>query len=289
MVGFAAAVPGAILLQLGGSEWVLGLAAIVVRASASPSRWRVPKVQVAAEPEPPRDEAELRGAGVLLARLGHGLLRGIVGFLTFLLAFSLRDRRLAHLALRRGAGRSRGRRRSPARRWPRRCAARPREERILAGSSLVVGGARRRRRPGSAGCPAAALVAAGRRRRRPARAKQAFDSIVQRDAPDANRGRSFARFETRFQLVWVVGAVLGIIPMPMWLGFVLVAAIAAFAGASYAAGSRGCTTSSSDASASAAGAAAPTPPPCRRRCRRRSPRPTRTRPPSDDPTTVEGP
>ena len=36
--------------------------------------------------------------------------------------------------------------------------------------------------------------------------KLAFDSIVQRDAPDAVRGRTFARFETRFQLVWVAGA-----------------------------------------------------------------------------------
>ena len=68
--------------------------------------------------------------------------------------------------------------------------------------------------------------------------KLAFDAIVQRDAPDANQGRSFARFETRFQLVWVAGAVLGIIPMPMWLGFLLVAGTSAFAGASYAAGSR---------------------------------------------------
>src|SRR5437868_6944166 len=39
-----------------------------------------------------------------------------------------------------------------------------------------------------------------------AAAKLAFDSIVQRDAPDAVRGRTFARFETRFQLTWVVGA-----------------------------------------------------------------------------------
>ena len=60
-------------------------------------------------------------------------------------------------------------------------------------------------------------------------AKQAFDSIVQRDAPDANRGRSFARFETRFQLVWVIGALIPIVvPIPAELGFVLiVAAVAA--------------------------------------------------------------
>lgn len=38
--------------------------------------------------------------------------------------------------------------------------------------------------------------------------KQAFDSLVQRDAPDADRGRIFARFEARFQIAWVVGAVI---------------------------------------------------------------------------------
>ena len=36
--------------------------------------------------------------------------------------------------------------------------------------------------------------------------RQGFDSILQRDAPAAARGRSFARFETLFQLAWVLGA-----------------------------------------------------------------------------------
>ena len=42
-------------------------------------------------------------------------------------------------------------------------------------------------------------------------AKLAFDALVQRDAPDDERGRSFARFEAGFQLVWVVGALLPVI------------------------------------------------------------------------------
>lgn len=41
-------------------------------------------------------------------------------------------------------------------------------------------------------------------------AKQAFDSLVQAGAPDADRGRLFARFEARFQVVWVVGAVVAV-------------------------------------------------------------------------------
>jgi MFS family permease len=40
--------------------------------------------------------------------------------------------------------------------------------------------------------------------------RMAFDSMVQRDAPGANQGQSFARFETRFQLSW---AVAGVIPV----------------------------------------------------------------------------
>ncbi|CAN5570019.1 hypothetical protein BH23ACT3_BH23ACT3_09960 [soil metagenome] len=36
--------------------------------------------------------------------------------------------------------------------------------------------------------------------------RQGFDSLVQRHAPRALHGRSFSRFETQFQLGWVVGA-----------------------------------------------------------------------------------
>jgi hypothetical protein len=42
----------------------------------------------------------------------------------------------------------------------------------------------------------------------------AFDAIVQRDAPDAEQGRAFARFETRFQLAWVLGALVPVVFRP---------------------------------------------------------------------------
>jgi hypothetical protein len=70
-------------------------------------------------------------------------------------------------------------------------------------------------------------------------AKLAFDSVVQRDAPDANRGRSFAKFETRFQLTWVVGAFIPVIvTIPVQIGFLVVAACGGFALFSYVAGLR---------------------------------------------------
>jgi hypothetical protein len=44
--------------------------------------------------------------------------------------------------------------------------------------------------------------------------RQGFDSILQRDGPDAARGRSFARFETQFQLLWVLGALTAVVARP---------------------------------------------------------------------------
>ena len=49
--------------------------------------------------------------------------------------------------------------------------------------------------------------------------RQAFDSLLQRSAPDALRGRTFARYETRFQLTWVLGGVLATaIALPVEVG-----------------------------------------------------------------------
>ena len=60
--------------------------------------------------------------------------------------------------------------------------------------------------------------------------KLAFDSLVQRDAPDANHGRSFSRFEARFQIAWVVGAFVPVVlPIPVRLGSGMVAVVAAAA------------------------------------------------------------
>jgi hypothetical protein len=92
---------------------------------------------------------------------------------------------------------------------------------------------------GLGGLPGAALIAMGVGIGASA-GKLAFDSIVQRDAPDANRGRSFARFETRFQLIWVLGGFLPVVvAMPDRIGFLVVAAAGGFALFSYLGGLRG--------------------------------------------------
>jgi Major Facilitator Superfamily len=64
-----------------------------------------------------------------------------------------------------------------------------------------------------------------------------FESIVQRDGPETNRGQAFARFETRFQLGWVIAAVLPVLlEIPGSVGFLLVGAVCAAAVVNYVAG-----------------------------------------------------
>ena len=54
--------------------------------------------------------------------------------------------------------------------------------------------------------------------------KQAFDAVVQRDVEENDRGRIFARFEARFQITWVVGALVpSILHVPNAAGAILIA------------------------------------------------------------------
>jgi hypothetical protein len=112
-----------------------------------------------------------------------------------------------------------------------------REERILLGALIAVSlGAVGALQVG--GRPSAAMLAgfvgvaasAGR---------LCFDAIVQRDAPAADQARSFARFETRFQLAWVLGAIVPVaITMPRSVGYVALAVLTTVAAATYLTGRR---------------------------------------------------
>jgi MFS family permease len=54
--------------------------------------------------------------------------------------------------------------------------------------------------------------------------RQAFDAVVQRETHELDRGRAFARFDTRFQLAWVLGALLPVLLRPpLRVGFALLA------------------------------------------------------------------
>ena len=79
------------------------------------------------------------------------------------------------------------------------------DPRVVARAPRGVHAARRAgRRRRSASCSPRSRSAIGA-----AAGRLGFDSLLQRDGPDAVRGRAFAKFETRFQLVWVVGGMIG--------------------------------------------------------------------------------
>ena len=230
----AAAIPAGIAYAIAGSPGVLGVA-MVVYGAATIAGLRIPTTAVAPEPETEAEHAELRGIGVVLAASAIGLVRGMVGFLTFLLLFELREAPTWNLGLVlafTGAGTLIGSAIAPKLR------ERMTEERMIMAMLLlgVVAGvvAAAIDKLGSAALLAAAVGIVS------TSAKLAFDSLVQRDAPDANRGRSFARFEVRFQLVWVIGAMvpLLLLPIPARIGYLVIAGTSGFALFSYVYGQR---------------------------------------------------
>jgi MFS family permease len=57
-------------------------------------------------------------------------------------------------------------------------------------------------------------------------AHQAFNAAVQQHAPDVDRGRTLAAFDTRFQLAWVIGALVAVAARPsLQVGFALLTAV----------------------------------------------------------------
>ena len=239
LAGFLAAIPGVVVLKVGflGAPWVVRLAAVAFAATAvagfrltrpAPGDDRLPPVAVG--------EAELHVPSVRMAATAMGVLRAIVGFLTFLIAFNFRGDdapawwfgvvlAASMVGSFAGAAIAPGLRKRLV------------EERILQGALVLVvvvglvaawiGGV------------AAAAALAGAVGVAAAAGKLAFDSIVQRDAPDAVRGRTFARFETRFQLAWVAGAALPVaVSIPSGVGMGVVALTSAVALSSYLAALR---------------------------------------------------
>src|SRR5438105_8581758 len=194
--------------------------------------FRIPKAKRTAAPPAAAEQAELHAASIRLAATAMTVLRAAVGFLTFLAAFDLKRSHAASwlFGLVIGAGALGGFLGAVIAPRLRRVM---REETILVGSLLVPAvvtlfGARAfgNTAIGVVACAVAVGAASGR---------LAFDSLVQRDAPEAARGRTFARFETRFQLAWVGGAFIpAAIPrLPGRLGFLLMAVGLAFFGLSY--------------------------------------------------------
>ncbi|HEX2040195.1 MAG TPA: MFS transporter [Acidimicrobiales bacterium] len=226
-VGVVAAVPGIALLQLAGAEWVLRLAAAVFAVGAVAAL----RVRTIRPDDAGRAEAaaeELAHSGIRVAAVAMGVLRGGVGFLAFLVAFALRRDGAPSwvfgvVLLASMAGTASGAGLAPLARRS------VREEHLLTAALGLVGvgalaAAWLDGRPG-------AVVAAVVLGLSASTGKLAFDSLVQRDAPDAVQARRFARFETMFQLAWVVGALVPVVLSTPQRDGLLLLATAGFAAA----------------------------------------------------------
>lgn len=236
LAGAAVAPLAGAILKLGGGPWVLRFGAVVFVA-ATVAAFAIPKPAEAAPLQTEQERNELHARSILLAGSAMGFVRAVVGFFTFFAGFVLKDQGepawvyglvIAGSALGSGVGNLV----APVLR------RRLREESILVSAMVVPGVVALLCARGYGRLPlvmAAAFVALGA-----SCARLAFDSIVQRDAPDADRGRAFARYETRFQIFWVAGGVLAVVlPSIGRLGLFVVSMALIFGGLSYYGGDRG--------------------------------------------------
>jgi|TARA_B100000073_G_scaffold183225_1_gene151466 MFS family permease len=221
------------LALLGGDAWpawvaVFGFGITTLYAL------QVPKTVVAKKPASANEITELKTESIVYTAATMAFLRAAVGFVTFLLAFEFRggDEGLSLSGIGEAAGVATGHLRNqdvfgtpgaPA--WHFGVVM------VAAGLGMLIGAnlaPRMRKRfieeriiflallllftgaitaAFALGVLAAVLISfvttiAG------GTAKLAFDSLVQRDAPDANHGRFFAKFEGRFQMSWAIGALI---------------------------------------------------------------------------------
>lgn len=215
ITGFVVAGPVA-ALQLIDTRAALGLG-VVAFLAASLNAYRLPKMAVQVGPTDAREAEELHSPSVVAASIAMRTLRFAVGFMFFHLAFWLREEIAGTAWFGLAIGLS-GLATLGANFAGPHLRSRMRVETMLFTSVVfivviglfatwydrVVGGI----------VLAAAVNAAA------AIGRLAFEATVQRDAPDANRGKTFARFETQNQIAWVCGGLIPVIVSPSgWLGF----------------------------------------------------------------------
>ena len=247
VAGVIGVAPAAALYRLFGSTPTLWWAFIVYLVGVFMSM-KMPRV-VVDDPETTDDDLDIRSAGVRLASYVMATLRGIVGFVFFLLLFEFVRSELPDLS---GVGTAAGAAvksalgfdllEDPGLPWYK--AAIPfafwgfggfagnviapwfrkrfSEEKMLVGAvaAIALAAIAAIWAGGLSGATLVALIVGSSA----SAAKLAFDSLVQRDAPGANHGAAFGRFETQFQIAWVIGSLLAvIISFPLRAGFLIIA------------------------------------------------------------------
>jgi hypothetical protein len=219
LTGAVVVIPAAILLKLSGAPATLVFSALLFAGSFIAAT-RLPSEVVAAEAADAEESRELHTSNIELAAIAMTMLRAMVGFTFFHLAFWLRSQEqgtawfAAVVGLSAVAAMAGNAVASKVR-------MRVREETMLSVSLLVCAVAGLS--VAALGGPLGAILLAGVLNLMAALGRLNFESIVQRDAPGANRGRAFAVFETRFQLAWALGAFLAVaIQVPGPIGFLIV-------------------------------------------------------------------
>ncbi len=256
LTSLVASIPAIGVYELLGGSWVLRLDMVVfvvgtivaLRLPVGRARRRARHEQPASDPAPVvadtaadtwDEETPIGALGpranthpeVLLALSAMSILRGLVGFLTFLLAFSLHKNGNApgwygFMLVSSVAGALLG------------VVIVPRVRKVLSEPAMLAVSI------WSVALAAVLVAAVGGIAIQAllafvigvasAASKPAFDALVQRYVPTAAQGRAFARFETRLQLVWVLGAFLPVVvSLPLISGDVVIAAVAAVTGLSY--------------------------------------------------------
>ena len=209
LAGMVAVLPGLAILKWMGSDQELYFAALVYVCAVVPA-FRLPAVRGRrALEERIGARTEARSVAIRQAIVAAAGMRFLVGFLVFHLAFALRREDFTSLGLGLLVGSAALGGLAGALLAPR-LRRRLKEEGIvvaalfLAGVSGVLVG--RFFNVVTAGALVFAFgIASGG-------AKVAFDSIVQREAPEAARGWAFARSEAYLQLAWVAGAFVPLLP-----------------------------------------------------------------------------
>jgi len=226
LTGAAAVVPAGILLQLAGASATLVYGALIFGA-AFVAATRLPPEVVATEAAGAAEVGHLRSDNIALGAIAMTVLRASVGFTFFHLAFWLREQDQGTIWFAAVVGVSAlaamfGNAIAPKIR------DRVREETMLSVALIVCSASGVM--VALLGGPVGAVILAAVLNLMAALGRLSFESIVQRDAPDANQGRAFAVFETRFQLAWAVGAFIAVaLQLPGIAGFVVVAVATALA------------------------------------------------------------
>ncbi len=218
-MGFAAAIPAG-LLQLIDSRATLVMSAVMFGLAGFASLQLPSHVATTPKAIEKIEIEELRSLQVRRIAFSMMLLRGMIGFLFFHVAFWLRDESAGTAWFGLGLGLSSlsimiGNFIAP---YLRRQMS---ERAMMLFAFLIIGviGIY----AGVVGGITAGIILISVTNGMGSIGRLAFESVVQREAPDANRARAFVKFETLNQLAWVgLGLVAVILTLPGAVGFAVV-------------------------------------------------------------------